>query len=149
MCFNIIQLLISSLVETSKETNSLSLFKMKFVLALFALIAGASASTIISAPLLAQATVPVATGFVGSYPTSRFTRTEWKQPGATIIQPALTPVQTLTPGYTTVHTQAASPIIAAAPLHAPLTAAYASPYAASPYVASLASPIHAPLTLIR
>ena len=97
---------------------------MKLALfALFAFIAGASASALISAPLLAPAAVPVATGFIGSYPTSRLTRSDWVQPGATFIQPAVARYQTITPGFTSLH-PAAAPLIAqplAAPLAAPLS----------------------------
>lgn len=104
------------------------------IVALFALIAGASASAILSAPLLAHhATVPVATGFLGAYPTSRFTQTEWKQPGATIITPAVARYQTITPGFTSLHA-AAAPVIAAAPIAA---APIATGHIAAPYTAQL------------
>lgn len=85
---------------------------MKFALvALFAFIAGASAQAIISSPLLAPAAVPVATGFIGSYPTARLTQSEWKQPGLTVVQPAVAKYQTITPGFTSLH-QVAAPLIA-------------------------------------
>lgn len=97
---------------------------MKFValVALFALaVSGASTQAIYSAPVLAApAAVPVATSFVGTYPTARLTETQWKQPGATIITPAVAKYQTITPGFTSLH-PAAAPIIAS-PLAAPLAA---------------------------
>lgn len=106
---------------------------MKFIIALFALFAAASAQIITTggvygAPLLASP-------WAGVVPTSRLTRSDWVQPGVQYNVPAVAQYNTITPGFTTVH-RSSTPVVAAAPL---LTTGLIGGH----YTAGLASPIAA------
>lgn len=114
---------------------------MKFMIALFALFAAASAQIyttggLYGAPLLAAP-------YAGVLPSSRLTRSDWVRPGLRYNVPAVAQYQTITPGFTTVQ-QTATPIVGhayAAPLVATTgligghyTAGLAAPLAAAHYI---------------
>jgi hypothetical protein len=66
--------------------------------------------------------IPVALPYAASLPQSRFSRTDWIQPGQAIAIPAVAKYQSITPGFTTLHSSAI-PVVAQAPLiAAPLDA---------------------------
>ena len=107
------------------------------MIALFALMACASAQLLASHGALLT-TGPVAAA--GILPSSRFTRSDWVQPGLRYNVPAVAQYNTLTPGYTTLH-QTSVPVVARAPLLATTgligahyTAGLAAPLAALPYI---------------
>ena len=89
---------------------------MKFIIALFAVFAAASAQIITTgglygAPLLSAP-------YAGVLPSSRLTRSDWVQPGVRYNVPAVARYTSITPGFTTLHRSAiAAPVITA---HAPL-----------------------------
>lgn len=72
--------------------------------------------------LVAPAAVPVAVPWAASIPSSRFSRSDWIQPGQTIAIPAVAKYNTITPGFTTLHASSVpivgqAPIVAAAAHH--------------------------------
>lgn len=69
-----------------------------------------------AAPLLAPTVVPVALPYAATIPQSRFTRTDWIQPGQRVAIPAVAQYNTITPGHTTIHA-AAAPVLAAPLFH--------------------------------
>lgn len=86
---------------------------MKFMIALFALFAAASAQYLTTGGLYGPGVVTT-----GILPSSRLTRSDWVQPGVRYNVPAVAQYQSITPGFTTVQ-QTATPIVArtvAAPL---------------------------------
>lgn len=107
---------------------------MKFMIALFALFAAASAQLIATRGLYGSQLI--ASPVAGVLPSSRFARSDWIQSGLRYNVPAVAQYNTITPGFTTVH-QTSTPVVAAAPL---LTTAglIGSPYIGGGIAAPLA-----------
>jgi hypothetical protein len=134
-----LQKFISSILfnNTSRKQNQnlQTLFNMKFMIALFALFAAASAQILTTRGLYGGQLL--ASPYAGVLPSSRFSRSDWIQPGLRYNVPAVAQYNTITPGFTTL-TRTSTPVVPAAPLltsagligapvlgggiHAPLTA---------------------------
>ena len=128
-------------------TSILFSAKMKSMLtALFSLFAAASASHLLApahlhaAPVLAPTTAIVAQPWAANVATHRFTRNDWIQPGLAYNIPAVAKYHSITPGFTTLH-QTSVPVVAQAPIVAPVAPVVHSHLLAAP-AAPLLAPAH-------
>jgi len=96
---------------------------------LFAAAYGSYFHAPLAAPLVAPAAL-VATPWAAHVPQSRFTRTDWIQPGLTYTIPAVAKYHSVTPGFTSLH-HTSVPVVG----HAPVVAA---PVVAAPAYAPAA-----------